>query len=265
MKKLLALAVASALLLCGCTGQQSSSQESGSGSGSSTSVSASSDEKQPSGSSSKSEDIQITLILKDSNGGILADEDVVIYTGEHTITGKTDSDGKAKLTLPPTDEGYELDLPSFDSSLRYETPGAGLFGMYFSAENASVAGEIEYIVRVYPMIEQTLSENCIVLTLCNSGGKPLQGLHIFYSTEMAGTESITPTTPVLGLGLEASLGMTDENGRIILHNPEKTGEYRFYYTHPEDGFQRKVYAAVTLDQLEGVQEFSFNAPEYPVE
>ena len=233
---------------------------------SSSAASESEPEPQPSGS--------LTMTFMDSNGFPFAGETVTCYivtdTGEMIpggTLGTTDQNGQIVLTYMPILGTYCFEMPDFEKNhpnVRFQDGllGLGPLAWEYKLTELGKVDEVTFTVKVFPLIEQTISENCLVFTLYDRNGDPVVGQRIF---------CLKPLPPEVEeahiVDLRVHLGLTDEEGKVVYHDPQLTGTYTFLYPLPERPGAITLYPRVPFEvtTLEGVQEFSYEAPEYPME
>ena len=233
---------------------------------SSSAASESEPEPQPSGS--------LTMTFMDSNGFPFAGETVTCYivtdTGEMIpggTLGTTDQNGQIVLTYMPILGTYCFEMPDFEKNhpnVRFQDGLLGLAPLLreYKLTELGKVDEVTFTVKVFPLIEQTISENCLVFTLYDRNGDPVVGQRIF---------CLKPLPPEVEeahiVDLRVHLGLTDEEGKVVYHDPQLTGTYTFLYPLPERPGAITLYPRVPFEvtTLEGVQEFRYEAPEYPME
>ena len=233
---------------------------------SSSAASESEPEPQPSGS--------LTMTFMDSNGFPFAGETVTCYivtdTGEMIpggTLGTTDQNGQIVLTYMPILGTYCFEMPDFEKNhpnVRFQDGllGLGPLAWEYKLTELGKVDEVTFTVKVFPLIEQTISENCLVFTLYDRNGDPVVGQRIF---------CLKPLPPEVEeahiVDLRVHLGLTDEEGKVVYHDPQLTGTYTFLYPLPERPGAITLYPRVPFEvtTLEGVQEFRYEAPEYPME
>lgn len=214
------------------------------------------------------------MTFMDSNGFPFAGETVTCYivtdTGEMIpggTLGTTDQNGQIVLTYMPILGTYCFEMPDFEKNhpnVRFQDGLLGLAPLLreYKLTELGKVDEVTFTVKVFPLIEQTISENCLVFTLYDRNGDPVVGQRIF---------CLKPLPPEVEeahiVDLRVHLGLTDEEGKVVYHDPQLTGTYTFLYPLPERPGAITLYPRVPFEvtTLEGVQEFRYEAPEYPME
>lgn len=213
-----------------------------------------------SSSSTDPEIFDLILSFMDSNGCPIVNEPVTCLfpDGSASILGNTDELGVIHFS-PSAIGVYGFELSEFDHSLRPQPLGLGLGPLYFeySLTELTDTREASFTVEVYPIIEQSISDNCVVFYLYDQNNIPLAGKRIFYYVIPEGESCDDENT----ITEKLHLGLTDEEGKVVLHNPSVLGEYVFLYPHPNNR-SISLEFSVVLESIENIQKFVLNAAEY---
>lgn len=213
-----------------------------------------------SSSTPKTEKYDLLLSFIDSNGWPIANEPVTCFfpDGSASVLGNTDELGMIHFSSSAIGV-YGFELSEFDHSLRPQPLGLGLGPLYFeySLTELTDTREASFTVEVYPIIEQSISDNCVVFYLYDQNNIPLAGKRIFYYVIPEGESCDDENT----ITEKLHLGLTDEEGKVVLHNPSVLGEYVFLYPHPNNR-SISLEFSVVLESIENIQKFVLNAAEY---
>lgn len=168
----------------------------------------------------------------DSNGVPAAFQEVEIYFEDYlpqVSHGKTDANGRVVFHPQAVGE-YMFFLDYEDTERRVDHSDGTNMGPVNHVYKVTELGrteEITHVIEVYPIVENTPSENCIVFTILGQDGKPLTNIRLFYK-EATGSED-----DYMDMDW-THIGPTNENGQFFFQNP-KAGDYLFMFHHPESG------------------------------
>ena len=175
-----------------------------------------------------------TLIITfvDSNGVPAAFQEVIYEFGVElpvASLGKTDANGR--IVFHPQAVGeytFYLDYTDNERRVSYGfLAPKGPVNQVYKVTELGRTEEITHVIEVYPIVENTPSENCIVFTILGQDGKPLKNIRLFYK-EATGSEDDYMDMDWI------HIGPTNENGQFFFQNP-KAGDYLFMFRHPESG------------------------------
>ena len=169
----------------------------------------------------------LTITFVDSNGVPAAYQEVTCMynlTAPEYSLGKTDANGKIVFYPQKAGEYYfELD---FDRHQDRVDPGYGLglgpVSLTYTLAELGRTEEAFCVIDVYPVTENTPSDNCLAITIQDQSGKPVEGLRLFYDFNDAEIES----------GVWQNLGVTNKEGKFFFQYP-RAGEYIFKFQHPD--------------------------------
>lgn len=174
----------------------------------------------------------LTITFVDSNGVPAAYQEVTYEFGvELSVAslGKTDANGR--IVFHPQAVGeYTFYLDYTDNERRVDhgfLAPMGPVNQVYKVTELGRTEEITHVIEVYPIVENTPSENCIAFTLLGQDGKPLKNIRLFYK-EATGSEDDYLDMDWI------HIGPTNENGQFFFQNP-KAGDYLFMFHHPESG------------------------------
>ena len=190
-----------------------------------------------------------TLIITfvDSNGVPAAFQEVIYEFGEElpvASLGKTDANGK--IVFHPQAVGRYMFFLEYDGHDRRVDHSNGTnMGPIVQDCVVTELGHTEeytYVIKVYPITENTPTENCIVFTILSQEGKPLKDIRLFYK-EATGSKNDYVDMNWLHMGL------TNEDGQFFFQYP-KAGDYLFMHEHP-DRPDRRCHISYTLTSDKG--------------
>ena len=190
-----------------------------------------------------------TLIITfvDSNGVPAAFQEVTYMFDEYLSEislGKTDANGTVVFHPQAIGEySFELD---YDKNRNRVDPGYGMgIGpviQYCTVTELGHTEEYTHVIKVYPITENTPTENCIAFTILNQEGEPLKDIRLFYKEA---TDSDRDYLDMEWL----HMGLTNEDGQFFFQYP-KAGDYLFMHEHP-DRPDRRCHISYTLTSDKG--------------
>lgn len=190
-----------------------------------------------------------TLIITfvDSNGVPAAFQEVEYEFGDSVLDisiGKTDANGK--IIFHPQAVGRYMFFLEYDGHDRRVDHSNGTnMGPIVQDCVVTELGHTEeytYVIKVYPITENTPTENCIAITILSQEGKPLKDIRLFYK-EATGSKDDYVDMNWLHMGL------TNEDGQFFFQYP-KAGDYLFMHEHP-DRHDRRCHIPYTLTSDKG--------------
>lgn len=174
----------------------------------------------------------LTITFVDSNGVPAAYQEVTYEFGvELSVVslGKTDANGR--IVFHPQAVGeytFYLDYTDNERRVSYGfLAPKGPVNQVYKVTELGRTEEITHVIEVYPIVENTPSENCIAFTILGQDGKPMKNIRLFYK-EATGSEDDYLDMDWI------HIGPTNENGQFFFQNP-KAGDYLFMFRHPESG------------------------------
>ena len=189
----------------------------------------------------------LTITFVDSNGVPAAYQEVTCMynlTAPEYSLGKTDANGKIVFYPQKVGEYYfQLD---FDRNQDRVDPGYGLglgpVSLEYTIAELGRAEEASCVIDVYPVTENTPSDNCLTITIQDQSGKPVEGLRLLYDFNDVEIES----------GVWLNLGVTNKEGKFFFQYP-RAGEYIFMFHHP-DYFSKSCILKYTIPEEKGEYE-----------
>ncbi len=189
----------------------------------------------------------LTITFVDSNGVPAAFQEVEIYFEDYlpqVSHGKTDANGRVVFHPQAVGE-YMFFLDYEDTERRVDHSDGTNMGPVNQVYKVTELGhteEITHVIDVYPITENTPTENCIAFTILSQEGKPLKDIRFFYK-EATGSKDDYVDMNWLHMGL------TNEDGQFFFQYP-KAGDYLFMYEHP-DRPDRRCHIPYTLTSDKG--------------
>ena len=160
----------------------------------------------------------LTITFVDSNGVPAAYQEVTYEFGvELSVVslGKTDANGR--IVFHPQDVGeytFYLDYTDNERRVSYGfLAPKGPVNQVYKVTELGRNEEITHVIEVYPIVENTPSENCIAFTLLGQDGKPMKNIRLFYK-EATGSEDDYLDMDWI------HIGPTNENGQFFFQNPK---------------------------------------------
>ena len=189
----------------------------------------------------------LTITFVDSNGVPAAFQEVTYMFDEYLSEislGKTDANGTVVFHPQAIGEySFELD---YDKNRNRVDPGYGMgIGpviQYCTVTELGHTEEYTHVIKVYPITENTPTENCIAFTILNQEGEPLKDIRLFYKEA---TDSDRDYLDMEWL----HMGLTNEDGQFFFQYP-KAGDYLFMFKHT-DSPGRRCHIPYTLTSDKG--------------
>ena len=189
----------------------------------------------------------LTITFVDSNGVPAAFQEVIYEFGEElpvASLGKTDANGK--IIFHPQAVGRYMFFLEYDGDSRRvghsNGTNMGPVNANCTVTELGRTEEITHVIEVYPITENTPTENCIAITILNQEGKPLKDIRLFYK-EATGSKDDYVDMNWLHMGL------TNEDGQFFFQYP-KAGDYLFMHEHP-DNPSRRCHISYTITSDSG--------------